>query len=262
MAKRMTDTAKWKKEFIRGLSAKHKLLWFYILDDCDHAGVWEVDFEVASLRIGETIVPSEALEALSEQVAIIGKNRWWIRDFISFQYGNLTPKNKMYAPVMAVLNKYGIDPNMPDSIPHKPPIDGVKVKDKVKDKDKEEVKVKDNAAENEKFEYPLTEDLRVLIEEKLLELDEIYLDQQRMKWPHLDFDFEYRTFCEKVRGSPDFYRDHQSIRLAFQKQLRDSRNKKQPNGTSKTTQNRNISHVASVAEDFARRHGGKQNNGG
>lgn len=142
MAKRFTDTAKWKKEFIKGLSAKHKLLWFYILDDCDHAGVWEVDLEIASIRIGEPLEYEEAFMAIGRQVVVIGKNKWWIKDFITFQYGNLTPKNKMFAPVMAILNKYGIDPAIPHNMEHLSPIDGVKdiykVKDKVKEKDKEE----------------------------------------------------------------------------------------------------------------------------
>lgn len=64
MAKRFTDSGKWKKQFIKGLSPKMKLLWFYILDDCDHAGIWEVDLEVASLRIGENITYNEAFVAL------------------------------------------------------------------------------------------------------------------------------------------------------------------------------------------------------
>jgi len=124
MAKRFTDTAKWKKEFLKGLSAKYKLLWFYILDDCDHAGIWEVDFEVASIRIGEDVGYNDSFTALGCQVAVVGKNKWWIKDFVSFQYGALTPKNKMFAPVMAVLSKYGIDPNMPHIIEDIYPIDG------------------------------------------------------------------------------------------------------------------------------------------
>lgn len=97
-----------------------------------------------------------------------------------------------------------------------------------------------------------------IIEEKLLELDEIYLNAQATKWPHLDFDYEYRTFCEKVRGSPEFYKDHREggIRLAFQKQLRDSPRRKQ-NGNSKTTHtgNKNTDHLRDLAKDFAERHG-------
>ena len=38
MAKRMTDTDKWKKGFIRSLPSKYKLFWLYILDDCDPFG--------------------------------------------------------------------------------------------------------------------------------------------------------------------------------------------------------------------------------
>jgi hypothetical protein len=86
-------------------------------------------------------------------------------------------------------------------------------------------------------------------------LDELYMEQQKMKWPHLDFDFEHRTFCEKVRGSPSEYgnRDTNSIRLAFQYQLRNSKGKK--NGHSKNKQS-----TADLAEAFAIRV--MQNNSG
>ena len=55
MSKRFTDTEKWKKKFVKDLDPSFKLLWFYILDDCDHAGVWHTDFEVAGIRIGHKI---------------------------------------------------------------------------------------------------------------------------------------------------------------------------------------------------------------
>jgi uncharacterized protein YdaU (DUF1376 family) len=94
-----------------------------------------------------------------------------------------------------------------------------------------------------------------IVEEKLLELDEIYIDQQRMKWSHLDFDFELKTFFEKVRGSPEFYRNHQhgGIRLAFQKQLRESKNRKQHNATGK---NKHQQHTSKLAASFAQTYGG------
>jgi len=55
MAKRFTDTDKWKKPFIRCMKAPYKLLWIYILDECDHAGIWHVDFDVAEIKIGEKL---------------------------------------------------------------------------------------------------------------------------------------------------------------------------------------------------------------
>jgi hypothetical protein len=86
------------------------------------------------------------------------------------------------------------------------------------------------------------------IEDKLKEsFDEIYMEQQKIKWPHLNLDFEYRTFCEKVRGSPLEYkhRDTGSIRLAFQYQLRNAKSK---NGTSKKQQ-----HTDDLIKGFAER---------
>jgi hypothetical protein len=71
------------------------------------------------------------------------------------------------------------------------------------------------------------------VEQKMTNaLDEIYIDGQRPKWGHIDFDFELNAFREKVRGSPGNYRTHDTggIRLAFQSQLRNA--KKKPNGTN------------------------------
>lgn len=94
------------------------------------------------------------------------------------------------------------------------------------------------------------------IEFKLKEsLNEIYIDQQRPKWGHIDFDFELNSFLEKVRGSPDDYltRDNSGIKLAFQYQLRNA--KKKVNGSGKQT-NKATEHANSLLEGFKRRHGG------
>lgn len=69
----------------------------------------------------------------------------------------------------------------------------------------------------------------VSIEDKLNSaLDEIYLESQKPKWGHVDFDFELESFREKVRGSPAHYAGHDTggIRLAFQSQLRNAKSKK------------------------------------
>ena len=52
MAKRFTDTNKYKKPFIRGLQGAYKLLWDYLYHDCDHAGIWIVDFDIAQVYLG------------------------------------------------------------------------------------------------------------------------------------------------------------------------------------------------------------------
>lgn len=89
-------------------------------------------------------------------------------------------------------------------------------------------KPKSNPNNNPNTNHHNDLDLDYDIDLKLKEsLDEIYLDQQKMKWPHINFDFEYNSFCEKVRGSPAHYQNHDTggIRLAFQSQLRNAKHK-------------------------------------
>ena len=128
MAKRFTDTDKWKKPFIRSLPAPYKLLWFYILDDCNHAGIWEVDIEVASIRIGEEIQAEKALHIFGDRVQKISASKWFLPDFISFQYGELNEKNRVHFSIIQILNKYKIKGLTS-------PLQGAKDKEQDKDKD-------------------------------------------------------------------------------------------------------------------------------
>lgn len=113
MPKRFTDTEKWKKPFIRGLQGAYKLLWFYILDDCDHAGIWQVDFEVARIRTGEQLDYDTALSLFKDRVEVIDKFKWFVPDFISFQYGELKDNNRMHLSVIQILTKYKVGPYKP-----------------------------------------------------------------------------------------------------------------------------------------------------
>ncbi len=109
MAKRFTDNGKWKKRFFKTLSPKYKLLWIYILDDCDHAGIWEVDMEVAQLRIGEPLDEEKALQLFNGNLMVIkGGDKWFIPDFISFQYGELNPNSRVHQSVLDLLDKNSV----------------------------------------------------------------------------------------------------------------------------------------------------------
>ena len=133
MAKRFTDTEKWKKPFIRGLQGVYKLLWFYITDDCDHAGIWQVDLEVAEIRIGERIDKTQAEKAFADKIYVFDNcQKWFIPGFISFQYGELNPANRAHNSVIQQLKKN----NLMGLIS---PLEGCKDKDMDKDKDKGDV---------------------------------------------------------------------------------------------------------------------------
>lgn len=144
MAKRMTDTDKWKKRFVRDLSPQHKLLWFYVLDDCNHAGIWEVDIEVASIRVGYELVYDMLPESFLDKIVIFDNgDKWFIPDFIDFQYGELNPNSNVHKSVISLLQRYNLEgyvkglQTLPNTVQDK---DKVIVKDKVKAKAKRFVK--------------------------------------------------------------------------------------------------------------------------
>lgn len=146
MAKRMTDTAKWDDEWFMGLSAPSKLLWFYLCDSCDHAGLWKVNRKLAEFKIGCGIPWEDCLDEFGARVFSVDDEHWHIRKFVEFQYGP-TPNdlNKVHKGVLRLLSMY--------SLPwcFKGPLKGLArgtegAKEKETDKDKE--KEKDSDAEN------------------------------------------------------------------------------------------------------------------
>lgn len=137
MAKRYSDTDKWKKPFIRSLQGAYKLLWFYILDDCDHAGIWQVDQDVAELRVGMSIDWEKVPQIFNEKIIFIDENKWFVPDFIEFQYGMLNPQNRVHFSVISLLEKYDLLKFLEKNKGLTSPLQGAKDKDKDKDKDKE-----------------------------------------------------------------------------------------------------------------------------
>lgn len=105
MAKRFTATEKWSDPWFRGLSPKLKAFWLYALDNCDPAGVWSVDFGLASFCIGEPVTEKEVTAAFSGRILFFGDAKMLVVKFIRYQYGVLSPDCKMHKPVFASLAK-------------------------------------------------------------------------------------------------------------------------------------------------------------
>jgi len=140
LAKRFTDTEKWRKPFIRNLPGSYKLLWFYILDNCDHAGIWEKDFEIAQICLGKdmAVCEEDAIRLFGDRVRVLeGKNKWFVPSFIDFQYGALNSQNRVHKSAIKILEKYSLLDG--PSMDHTSPMDGAKDKnmDKRKNKDGE-----------------------------------------------------------------------------------------------------------------------------
>ena len=132
MAKRFTDTGKWKKKWIRELNPDMKLFWFYLLDNCDHAGVWEVDIDLASFQIGVKLDEARILKVFNRKIVSFKDGKWFIPKFIEYQYGELNESNRAHSSVIKILTKYGLYKGLARGL------QGAKDKDKDKDKDKRE----------------------------------------------------------------------------------------------------------------------------
>lgn len=112
MAKRFIDTDLFKKRFIRDLPPAYKLLWVYLFCECDNAGIWEVDLEVAGLYCGETYDLEDFEKAFAGRIHFFNNgSKAFLPEFIIFQYGglsNLNPTNNAHKSVLQKLEKYDL----------------------------------------------------------------------------------------------------------------------------------------------------------
>ena len=103
MAKRFIDTKIWDKAWFRKLTPKNKLIWIYLLTRCDHAGIWDADWEAAEFYIGEWVDYSELPKMITDKMDYIeGDDQYFIPSFVDFQYGQLRENSK---PHLSVIDK-------------------------------------------------------------------------------------------------------------------------------------------------------------
>ena len=135
MAKRFTDTQKWHKSWFMDLEPKDKLLWVYMTDSCDHAGIWEVNWKLTSFMVGFQVI--KLPESFEKQIIKLSDKKYWLKDFCEFQYGTLNPNVNAHKSVIGILTKHNIINST-----LKQPLNNPSLGVKDKDKDKDKVKVK------------------------------------------------------------------------------------------------------------------------
>ncbi len=75
------------------------MLWQYIIDDCDHAGVWVADFDLVTFQVGFKVDEEKLCAWLGDKVVKLSDERYFIPSFFEFQYGDAKDgfKAKQYA---------------------------------------------------------------------------------------------------------------------------------------------------------------------
>ena len=104
MAKRFTDTDKWKDEWYTELSTDYKVIWQYLLDTCDNAGIYKRNIKLLNYYCNTNVSDKDILNVFKLRVTPISDEKWIINKFCVFQYGAdfLESKNKA---VISVVNK-------------------------------------------------------------------------------------------------------------------------------------------------------------
>lgn len=161
MAKRLFDTEIWQKEWFGNLSAKSKNLVFFLLANCDCAGIYDVNYRNLKFYIGEDI--SEADILAIKQVIKLPNGKFFWTDFIKFQYGvnsleELNNKFSVHRGVIKILIKNNILDENGDIVLNLEQLGNSypTVHNKNKDKDKDKDNNKDIDIEINKEEKPKT----------------------------------------------------------------------------------------------------------
>jgi hypothetical protein len=111
VGKRLTDQNKWDDPWFSVLDERGKLIWLYLCDRCDSAGVWAVNARAASFHLGFPFDALEAINLLGDRIEIFDEGRkWFLRKFIAFQYPNgLSDDSKAHRAILGLVKYHGLD---------------------------------------------------------------------------------------------------------------------------------------------------------
>ncbi len=120
----------WEDPWFLELNDHYKLIWIDLLDKCDYAGIWKVNTSLADYCFHKKVDFDGFLKSSDGRIQEFdGGRKWFIPGFLKFQYGPYSDENKIYPKIVSYLSKEGL------FIPHLSPINGVKDKDKEKNKE-------------------------------------------------------------------------------------------------------------------------------
>lgn len=140
MAKRFTDTNKWRDEWWGALDNDYRMIWLYLVDSCSIAGIWKKDFRGLNFNCNTNITPEEFHKAFKSRVVDRG-HYYFIPKFLLFQCPKGLNSNKpAVVSIVNELESYCLTELVNQLFGN----DYLIIKDKGKDKRKEKGKDKDS----------------------------------------------------------------------------------------------------------------------
>lgn len=217
--KRFTDIFKWNQVWFRELTPNGKLLFLFLVDECDSAGVWDIDLRMAEFKTGISI--SEITDLIEELITtnriqrILTGDKLWLTKFILFQYPKgLKEDYNPHKPIFESILKHQLNMDklyISETLTnHSPTLQGMgKGKELELDLDKEKIldeaiglwnrEVSPKIAGNPKVKHNTKgrqrrlKQLRSRLKESAGELDNVPSDADEL--------YPFRYICEKVKYS-------------------------------------------------------------
>lgn len=108
MARRYTDSEKWKDEWWSTLSNDNKIVWQYLIDTCTIAGRWKKDFRSLNFYCAVDYDEAKLVSIFGDRLVDYGKF-FFIPSFIKYQYPHGITSNKpAVISIRRELQEYGL----------------------------------------------------------------------------------------------------------------------------------------------------------
>jgi hypothetical protein len=145
MSKRFVDTELDDKPWFNELPCRLKCAVQYIFRKCDSAGIWEPNYAVAAVYVGEGGFKEGEILSIDggTQFEKLPNGKIFVVGFCDFQYGTLSEDCKPHKPIIQKLKKHGLYERVLKGFQK-----GFKTLQE-KDKDKEEEKAKEKEPEKD-----------------------------------------------------------------------------------------------------------------
>lgn len=110
MAKRFTDTDKWKDEWYTELPNDYKVIWQYLLDTCDNAGLYKRNIKLLNYYCNTNVSAEDIIKVFNKRVTQLTDEKWLINKFCIYQYGTdfLDSTNKAVLSAVKILEQNNI----------------------------------------------------------------------------------------------------------------------------------------------------------
>jgi len=189
MSKRFTDTEKWKDDWFLSLSNDYRIIWQWLLDNCNHAGICKPSINLLNMMCNTKISDEVLFEVFKDRLLNF-KTFWFIPKFLKFQYGSLNTKKPAVISVVKELIKHNlihlidevIDNDL-ETITESLPNDYIIIKDKDKVKDMDTIILKGKKFLNTDFDLlPEQYFISTIQQMKILKQKDVNKNQIESLW--------------------------------------------------------------------------------